>query len=627
MISISRALLLGFLMLLGASTARAQCAADFTMDVSCDTLRVVDSSTWNGASVKRFWSFGDSSQGIGPDYRKEYDQAGRYVVTLRIEVFDNAQRMICVDSVSKSVTIVKTCCKADFVYYSVGLYAAFFDDSRTKNARSIMFDYGDNSTGTSQRHTYQRPGTYQVCMTIFDSIANCSDSVCKTIEVESRTCDPSFTHWIDTNNRTINLYRDQPHFEYGEYQMGDGSRTPLDDTVQYQYDSAGTYTIRLRIFKQLDSIRINCDTSITVVIPRVPKSCRSDWTFSTNKFEVTFEATNKNGTSYHWYLGDADSAKGPRTVHTYATTQTQTYAVCLTVFDSTINCSTTTCGSVTVPDSCYLNSDFSMTLDTVRAYVNFNPVERNTKVEHKWIIMELGDTVYGPTQGYQFYGPESFTIMHVVVYPDSSRWRGCSDTTIDMLTIPQSPACYAQFKTAVDTNQKFKIYIVNQSLGDSLEYLWNMGDGTEYTTPTPKHRYQTFGRYLVTLRVKNSKCEASVSHYLGMDSTGKLLKADGFDVEVIDRSVIGVPKKPRSEEFLIFPNPFTEEINIRTWGDWSSLNQGNLRLYDINGKVVELTSISTADGLQINTAQLAKGIYILRLELNGMVLNSKLIKN
>ena len=71
----------------------------------------------------------------------------------------------------------------------------------------------------------------------------------------------------------------------------------------------------------------------------------------------------------------------------------------------------------------------------------------------------------------------------------------------------------------------------------------------------------------MTLQVSNNICTDTVGHYLGMDSAGKVLKREGFTVQIIDRSKVGVEE---AEEYNpeVYPNPFDDVIKVRLEHAW-----------------------------------------------------------
>ena len=80
---------------------------------------------------------------------------------------------------------------------------------------------------------------------------------------------------------------------------------------------------------------------------------------------------------------------------------------------------------------------------------------------------------------------------------------------------------------------------------------------------------------------------------------------------------INVEKLNSSSDFLLFPNPAQEILNLNFISDENSLAE--VTVVDLMGKVIEIKNVNTVDGLnsvEMSTSHLENGIYILRLS-NG----------
>jgi alpha-tubulin suppressor-like RCC1 family protein len=95
------------------------------------------------------------------------------------------------------------------------------------------------------------------------------------------------------------------------------------------------------------------------------------------------------------------------------------------------------------------------------------------------------------------------------------------------------------------------------------------------------------------------------------------------------QETLGVDVIASSESFNVFayPNPFKSHINVDV--DAQDNGVALVTLYDIFGKQVQNTKIECLKGennLELRTGILSDGIYILRVELNGVLKSSKLLK-
>jgi PKD repeat protein len=501
-------------------------------------VQFIDSSSWNGVRADFSWDFGDGTQSQVQNPRKIYDKAGAFPVLLTITSRDINQRVLCIDSFGKTITISGPC------------------------------------------------------------------------------CDPSFQTIIDTTNRTVTLVANSRDHHSNAWYFGDSNQELDKNPVVHSYADSGTYTILHRVFTTRDSVNLQCEDTITVTIPRETPSCRADWTFTKTDQTVSFRTSNNQASSYIWRFGDPSTSTLQNPVHQYTLTrpdQAETFTACLTVVDSINECTTTRCQTILIePTNCGLDADFDYILDTVKAQVTFQPLNRVPGAEHMWVIPDLGDTLYETNLQYKFYGAGVFQIYHFVFLRDSAKVIVCGDTFFGEVRIPKAPECLARFKVAIDTNEKFKLYIVNQSVGTKMEYTWSMGDGAVYNEKEPSHHYDSFGRYRVTLLVRTNKCEDTTSQFLGLDANGNLLKRGGFDVQVIDRGTIGIEPDP-GEQINIYPNPFTNKLSVKLSGERITIN--DVHLYSMNGSQQTFPKhINAAGVMEIDATGLISGVYMLRVK-------------
>lgn len=135
----------------------------------------------NGNPTSWLWDFGDTTTSTLQNPSHVYAQNGLYWITLTI-VCSNTQY-----SHTDSVYIGSSGCQADFTFIPDSLYPTtinFFDQS-TSNPAIYTWNFGDNSTSSSQNptHTYAQIGTYNVSLTIWGS--GCQSTIVKTVTIAS----------------------------------------------------------------------------------------------------------------------------------------------------------------------------------------------------------------------------------------------------------------------------------------------------------------------------------------------------------------------------------------------------------------------------------------------------------
>ena len=78
-------------------------------------------------------------------------------------------------------------------------------------------------------------------------------------------------------------------------------------------------------------------------------------------------------------------------------------------------------------------------------------------------------------------------------------------------------------------------------------------------------------------------------------------------------------------EMKIYPNPITENITLQI-SNMETLQKGILQLFTLNGQLLQTRLLSEAEVI-VSLAGLAKGTYILKVQINGITEDWKIIKN
>jgi PKD repeat protein len=150
-------------------TAQAVAApqASFTMTPSSGPapLTVHFTDTSSGSPTQWAWDFGDGTASTQQSPSHSYDKPGSYPVTLKVTNAGGS------DTVSHTVTAQVAVPQASFTMTpSSGSapLAVHFTDTSSGSPTQWAWDFGDGTTSTAQNpsHTYDKPGSYQVNLTV-----------------------------------------------------------------------------------------------------------------------------------------------------------------------------------------------------------------------------------------------------------------------------------------------------------------------------------------------------------------------------------------------------------------------------------------------------------------------------
>lgn len=161
-------------------------------------------------------------------------------------------------------------CQASFTYSQNGNVVTFSNTSTGLNniGSNYFWNYGDNTTSFGPfpaPHTYTANGTYMVCLTLSDSLQNCTSTYCDTITItgQQNNCSVYFSLFQDSVN-TLLWYAypavtGTAPFTY-LWDFGDGNQS-TQASPSHTYAQAGQYTLCLTITDANGCSSTYCDSS------------------------------------------------------------------------------------------------------------------------------------------------------------------------------------------------------------------------------------------------------------------------------------------------------------------------------------------------------------------------------
>lgn len=314
------------------------------------------SAAADGATITKYsWNFGDNSSDTGVKPAHTYASVGTFTVLLTV-----------IDSLGSTGTFTGTVTTlaahanptASFTNTPSNLTVAFDGTSSTAadsaTVTGFVWNYGDGSaagSGVKPSHTYATAGTYQVTLTVTDSLSATGTATLPVDLTVHPNPTASFTSVstakvvafdgsgsAGTDSSTISAY---------SWNYGDGSTVGTGAKPSHTYTTFGTFTVTLTV----TDTKGGTGTATKSVSTAVHAAPTASFTNTPTGLSVAFNgapSTAADGatiTGYAWTFGDSTSGTGVTTTHAY--TAGGTYSATLTVTDS-FGATNVSTGSVTV---------------------------------------------------------------------------------------------------------------------------------------------------------------------------------------------------------------------------------------------------------------------------------------
>lgn len=233
-------------------------------------------------------------------------------------------------------------------------------------------------------------------------------------------------------------------------------------------------------------------------------TCTASFTYAVNSGgQVNFSSTSTGTgfmTNYYWDFGDQITASGANPSHSYSFNGT--YAVTLTVMDSSNNCSSTFADSVLItnaPNNFTCQAGFTFTTGS-NGIINFSNTSTTTLGNYGY-AWSFGDNNQSTTMATAFSYTYAYNgTYNVIVQITDSLGNGlCSYS--QYVTVSNGTPCNLQATFTWSDVGGGTVNFTNTSTGagPNVIYSWTFGDGAGSSQNSPSHTYQFNGPYTVQL--------------------------------------------------------------------------------------------------------------------------------
>lgn len=577
-------------------------------------------SSWTAGTITN-WSWNFSTGQTSNLQNPVITVSGSNAIMACLTITAIYQNQTCTSTWCDTVylSVLPPVCDANFIA-SVFQQMATFTATGINNV-SWQWSFGDGTggTGANATHSYASPGTYQVCLTVVDANGTTCNS-CQFVTVAGGSgCNAMFTA-TTVPGSTLVSFIDQSSGNPTNYywSFGDGGTSTLQNPT-HAYNGNGPFLVCLTI---TDSAQGCTDTYCDSLFLNNGSGCQAFFTASTNPVGNTVSFTNGStpaNATYLWNFGDGTTSTLANPTHTYA--NPGVYTVCLTVSSGFLGCSDTYCGVVTVGSGSNCQASFTWVADSTGG-VQFTNTSTGNPTNYTWTFSN-GTTSSLQNPYVQFSSPGWYGVCLSIWTVNGT----CQSTWCDSVYVNTTSGggCSSNFAIYPDTVVAHNYFAINLATGvGPITYLWSWGDGTSSTGAYPSHTYAGPGLYTICLTITDATGCTSTTCYQWQ--LLRLSSAVPVTINVVPGST-GVPNDPFETSFSVYPNPATDILYAGF-----SLEQNSdvtVKLFNLAGQTaLEVVSTSFGPGshkLKLDTSNLPKGLYLLQVEAEGSVAQSKVL--
>ena len=434
--------------------------------------------------------------------------------------------------------------KADFFTAETeGLlpYKVTFNDNSTGPIRTWSWDFGDgtSSAARSPVHIYQRPGTFNITLTVSSG----SSTVTITKPELVRVLEPVSAGFISENTEGTSPFTvefiDQSKGEIINriWSFGDG-QVSSDINPVHEYLEPGTYDVKLTVYGSYNEDLISRPSFVivqkahqagsdfptptptdTILLTPIPTEIILPTVIPTPIDELPsagFNINNNNGTvpmpveftdtstgnidKWNWDFGDGSTSNSQNPEHLY--NNAGIYTVNLTVEGSGGKDTKSISDAITV----------NMPSEPIKAGFSADPISGDAPLEVSFKDASTGNiSSWRWTLGYDessdlkdpvhiYNTPGNYSVTLKVAgdngedYLENEEFISVYDPVITHdISIIATPA-----NGSVPLNVSFR----RETDLKGLIYSWDFGDGNISTTENPVHQYSNIGMYNVNLTIK-----------------------------------------------------------------------------------------------------------------------------
>ncbi len=470
-----------------------------------EPITFTSGDSWNdqAKNYKYSWDFGDGtavSTVKNPSHTYNYNGTFKVKLTTTNGCGTTVQeRTMYVSNGGQNCMIMA---KYEEVIDSANLTVTFTEQSYG-TINSYYWNFGDGKTSTMRTpvHVYDKPGIYNVCLSILDTTTKCSNIVCKELIVGALGCRADYSFITNNSQNTVVITNKTDKATQYFWTYDDG----FSDTIAsptHKFSASGYYNICLNTFDKSTRCRSQ-KCSVVMVGDMDSNTCLAEFSYAvdpvaTRKISFTGQISGIVSGSF-WDMGDGTRYEQPSVNHLY--TKDGVYNVCMNVYNATNGCQSKKCKEVVIGQvSCKADFSFSVNPNTRQVVLSDKSIGKVS--DYYW---EFADGAWAdsanPTHIYAKAGNYKIC-LHTFDASSKCVSDVCKDLSIKAAT-DTTATLAAKFNYFVDQASK-TITLSDKSTGKPSMWYWTFGDGSVLSSQNPSHTYLFPGVYDVCLYIFNS---------------------------------------------------------------------------------------------------------------------------
>ncbi len=244
-------------------------------------------------------------------------------------------------------------------------------------------------------------------------------------------------------------------------------------------------------------------TGITTANAQVICQASFSASVGTNPYVINFQNTSGVGGAYYWSFGDGATSNATNPTHSY--NGAGWYAVCLTVSDTMIGCTSSFCDTIWAGQTA-CSAVFTYSISGTNQ-IQFTSNNASATTSWSW---SFGD------------GTSSNLASPIHIYPNNGTYQvcltitdatGCVNTSCQPITISNpNPGCSVSYTHIQNSPNVVSFTATSSPAITNGIYTWSFGDGTQGSGHQITHTYTQLGYYNVCVTTSNPATGCSATY-------------------------------------------------------------------------------------------------------------------